>query len=161
MSKATKATKAQATYTFHPGENYTCGSCVMLKDAPNGHGCAWFGVQRMVSPTMGSCNYYAHGDPKKLDIPWIGIFTPVQLGYDENRNGFTCGRCEEFHAPGDCEKVDKASPGDTPGEISPKGCCSLWKRDPVRGGLADDRLVQILAKPAGGLKALAMARKQA
>lgn len=156
-----KLPKSAALYTFHPGEQYTCSSCMMLKEREKGKGCAWFGPQYAVNEQIGSCGYYAHGDYKKFNIPWIGIFTPIQLGYMENRPGFTCARCDEFKVPNDCEKVDKDSPGDTPGEISPKACCSIWERSPKRGGLSNEALVQILAhKPVESLKAAAGVKKR-
>lgn len=141
--------KASALYVFRPETSYTCGECAFLKSDKGKHGCAFFGPAFSVSPMMGACGYYSHAEPGQFEVPWMGIFTPVELGYAENRNGFSCGRCEYFGVgKNDCSKVDRNSPGDTPGEINPRGCCSLWDGDKKRGRLNDEQLEQALsAKP--------------
>lgn len=159
-----KIPKASAGYQFRPETNYTCGLCVFLKDTKTGHGCSFFGPSAAVSDKHGSCIYFSHSDSSKLDIPWLSLFTKQELGYEENLYGFTCARCEYFQMPGDCRKVDRRSPGDTPGEISPHGCCSLWERSGKRGGMSDAELVQILAKAPEkgtlGLRSLGTAQKK-
>jgi len=126
--------------------------------------CAFFGPATTINEEIGSCNYYSHGEPEKekIDVPWLSIFTKIQLGYAENRPGFSCKRCSHFGVgKNDCNFVDKSSPGDTAGEINPNACCSLWTRDPKRGGLSDEALVKILsAKPVVGLRELAGATKR-
>ena len=143
-------TKSQALYTFHPDVNYTCSTCVMLKDLPEGqHGCAWFGPSVKISAQAGSCGYYAHGGhPSRFQIPWLGLFTPEELGYTENAAGFGCRRCSEFIVGRDaCKEVDRNSQGDTPGLISPYACCSAWEKDSKRGEMSDQQLVKLLAAP--------------
>ena len=139
-----KISKAEAGYQFHPDSEYVCGSCVLLKDLPQKkNGCAWFGPAVKVSATSGACNYFSHGHPgdQMFDVPWFSLFTPIELGYLENKPGFGCKRCE--HADllrHDCSEVDKDSPGDTPGEIHPGGCCNLWEADKKRGKMSRDDL---------------------
>ncbi len=145
-----KLEKSAAGYLYRPETRYVCGQCVFYKPLPGGkYGCAFFGPGETISLTKGSCDYFSHGHPSKDDdIPWLGIWTKLELGYFENPHGFSCKRCEEFIVgENDCKKVDKDSKGDTPGTISPNGCCSNWERDPVRGKLPDEQLVQILAAP--------------
>ena len=163
-----KITKAQAGYTFHPDvPDYTCGGCTFEKDFKGKDYCAYFGPSAPINEQIGSCNYWAHGEPEiqKLEIPWLSIFTKQQLGYDENRPGFGCRRCANFIlGKNDCTRVDRGSPGDTPGEISPNACCSVWVRDPKRGGLSNAALVplvQIKTAPRGpSRQSLAQMKKQ-
>lgn len=147
-------TKAQAGYQFRDGTEYVCGDCSFLK---NTDGCSLFAASDKISATAGVCNYFAKGP--SLDLPFTGLFNKRELGYVENRVGFTCGRCDHFLVGKDgCRKVDKNSPGDTPGSISPRGCCSLWERDSRRGNLSTTALVQLLAKvpeKSSGLRTLA------
>lgn len=145
-----KLEKQAAGYLFRPETHYVCGECVFHKPLPGDgkFGCVLFGPGETISLTKGSCDYFSHGHVPKDGIPWLGIWTKLELGYAENENGFSCKRCEEFIVgQNDCKKVDKDSEGDTPGTISPNGCCSNWEHDPIRGSLPDDRLVQILSAP--------------
>jgi hypothetical protein len=141
-----KLEKQQAGYLYRPGARYVCGECVFLKELPSGQqGCAFFGTAVKVSASRGSCNYYTYGPAPRPDVPWLNSFTKLELGYLENENGFSCKRCEEFAiGKNDCRKVDRHSPGDNPGIISPDGCCSNWERDSVTGRASDAKLVQIL-----------------
>jgi len=137
--------KARACYQFHPDTEYTCKSCVMLKNlGRNGHGCAYFGPSDPVSADSGGCNYFAHG--AGFNIPWLNLFTKEELGYMENRQGFSCKRCEYIDLQGHaCEKVDAKSAGDTPGEIHPGGCCNFWDADPKRAKMPTDKLLVFIA----------------
>lgn len=147
-----KVSKAQALYTYHPEVAYTCESCVFEKDANGKDFCAFFGPSVEISEANGSCGYYSHGHEGAPEVPWLSLFTPQELGYGENRNGFSCKRCVHFGVgKNDCNLVDRKSSGDTPGIISPNACCSLWELDPKRGSMSDKQLVQILAaKPKTG-----------
>lgn len=142
-----KLTKSEAGYQFHPDVEYTCSDCVMHKDLPKGGGgCAWFGPSDPISLESGSCNYFAHAHDRKPELPWLALFTPVQLGYLENRQGFSCKRCVHIDLrQEDCERVEKDSNGDTPGEIDPMGCCNLWKPDRKRAALATPKLLDLIA----------------
>lgn len=146
-----KLEKEAAGYLFRPETSYVCGECVMHKPLPGDkYGCAFFGPGETVSLTEGSCGYFSHGHPPKPpnEVPWLPVWTKLELGYAENKNGFSCKRCEEFIVGrNDCKKVDKDSDGDTPGDISPNACCSNWERDTVRGNMATGMLVKILSSP--------------
>jgi hypothetical protein len=141
-----KLSKTEACYQYHPDIQYRCGDCIMLKPRKGGEGCAWFGASVPVSGVSGSCNYFAHAHPEqKPDVPWLSLFTKEQLGYTENPEGFSCKRCEELLFPRhDCKKVDRNSPGDTPGEISPDGCCNLWEPDRKRAKMESEELVKLM-----------------
>lgn len=147
-----KITKAQAGYTFHPDvPAYVCEDCIFEKDLKGKDYCSLFGAAITINEKTGSCNMWSHGEPEKqkIDVPLLSIFTKSQLGYDENRFGFSCKRCSHFGiGKNDCEVVDKNSTGDTPGQISPNACCSVWTRDSKRGGMTDQQLVQILSAAA-------------
>jgi hypothetical protein len=160
----TKISKAQAGYTFHPDvAAYVCGGCVFEKDANGKDFCALIGPSVAISEETGSCNSWMHGEPEeqKIEVPWFSIATKQQLGYDENRVGFSCKRCSNFIVgSNDCLRVYRNSPGDTPGIISPDACCSLWKKDGWRGSLTTPQLVQVMARSAqkkNGLQELARA----
>jgi hypothetical protein len=152
----TKISKAAVGYTFHPDVEYPCSTCVFIKpigtavfkpDREFAAGCSFFGPQDPISPTKGGCIYYTHGDSTKFDIPWLSLFTKEQLGYEENRNGFGCKRCEYADLPAsDCQKVDKDSPGDTPGEIHFGACCGAWERDKVRGKMTTPEILDYLSR---------------
>lgn len=141
-----KITKAEAGYQFHPDTEYRCRECVMSKELKDGHGCAWFGPSEKISPDKGSCNYFAHAHPDyHPEIPWLGLFTKEQLGYLENSQGFSCKRCHELLFPKhECKKVDRKSPGDTPGEINPNGCCDFWEADKKRATMSTPELVKLI-----------------
>ena len=138
--------KSSAMYLFRPNASYTCGECIFLKevrDVPSG--CALFGPTHKINALSGSCGYYSCGTPKKESL-WLSVFTPKELGYAENRYGFSCKRCEYFGVgKNDCSRVDKHSPGDSFGEIAAGGCCSLWEADSKRARMTDTQLIQILA----------------
>jgi hypothetical protein len=142
-----KISKAEAGYQYHPDIQYRCSDCVMMKPAKKGSACCWFGPSVPISPETGSCNYFAHAHPEqKPDVPWLSLFTKEQLGYLENAQGFSCKRCEEFIFPRhECKKVDRNSEGDTPGEISPDGCCDFWQADRRRAKMTNEELVQLMA----------------
>ncbi len=140
--------KQSALYIWRPETSELCGECAFLKKREDGKsGCAFFGSGAEVNPKQGSCGYWSHAHPKQFDIPWMGIFTPEELGYAENKYGFGCWRCE-YHAFGknDCSLVDKDSDGDNPGKIEPRACCSLWEEDKRRAAMTDEALQDALAR---------------
>jgi hypothetical protein len=141
-SSSDKISKEQAGYQYRPEVEYRCVECVMRKKADAGLRCAWFGPTVPVKD-YGTCIYFAHGTV--ADIPYLGLFTKEELGYEENKEGFSCKRCEEFsYARNDCKKVDRNSPGDTPGTISPNACCDFWERDRKRGGMTKPELIHLM-----------------
>ena len=138
---ANKVSKGAAGYQFRPETNYTCGMCVFRKGSS---GCAIFGPSFPVSSSSGTCIEFIHG-PENV-VPWLGLLTPQEASYTVNTNGFSCKRCEYFGAgQNNCQKVDSKSKGDTPGVISPNGCCNLWVGDSKRGKLPDVSLQSLLA----------------
>jgi hypothetical protein len=149
-----KLSKSEAGYVYRPETEYLCGQCTFAKPIGTAKpsatreyeaGCALFGPDQTISPQHGSCNNFLHGEPAKFDIPWLALATPVEFGYLENGPGFTCSRCEHYSIDkGDCEKVDKDSEGDTPGEINLRGCCNLWEKDAQRGSLSRPVLMKFI-----------------
>lgn len=145
-------TKPQACYQYQPETQYRCQECTFIKSVGPKAFCAFFGPTSPISAQHGGCNYFTT-IPGHMEVPWLNAFTPDQLGYVENGPGFSCKRCEEFLPPktsknnslmGACKKVD--------GEISPDGCCNLWQRDPKRGDLPTQPLVQVSMPVLGRMK---------
>lgn len=147
MSTLINITKAQAGYIYRPETQYTCGECVFAK----GSACSFFGPSSKIDLKKGSCNYYTHGEPGEIMVPWIGVFTKEELGYVENKNGFSCKRCEYFdYENSDCNKsVCKDSPGDTPGLIHPNACCNYQEPDSKRGQMSTEEVLALIAKKNG------------
>ena len=79
----------------------------------------------------GGCGMFIAGQD---DSDWAAPFLSREaLGYVENENGFTCGRCSEFEpAMAGCRKVE--------GEIVAGACCNAWERAYRRGRMNDDVL---------------------
>ncbi len=157
MSSMVHITKADAGYVYRPETQYRCGECIFAKPLDGAKivpvketqaACAFFGPATNISPTKGSCIYYTHGHPEDFDIPWIALFTKDQLGYAENKNGFSCKRCEYFAIQAnDCRKpVDKDSEGDTPGLIHPNACCDFQTPDKKRGQMETAALLIMIEK---------------
>lgn len=119
-----KIPKAVAGYIYRPETDYTCDVCLYYKEKK----CALYGPTVDIKP-YGGCNLWIHAEPGKFGIPWIGLVTRLETGYMENKSGFSCKRCEEF-IPGKnaCEKINRFSPGDTPGTVEPNACCNRWER---------------------------------
>jgi len=115
-----KIPKAVALY-INKGGKYTCAECVFYKEKK----CALYGPTVAIQP-YGGCNLWVKGTAA---VPWIGGVTKRETGYMENKEGFSCKRCEEFiPEKRACEKINKNSPGDDPGQISPNGCCNRWEK---------------------------------
>ena len=141
--EGSKIPKEAVLYVFRPETQYTCNLCVFYKEEK----CAHFGPEADIKP-YGSCGMWVHRDPEKSpdNIPWLGLITKEQAGYDENPNGFSCKRCEYYINNMDCEKVDKDSEGDTQGIIHPNACCNRWEADDKRAKLSTPELMKYLAK---------------
>ena len=117
-------------------------------------GCAWFGPNHKISPMRGSCIYFAHDGPDRPIIPWLALFTPVELGYTERKsdNGFSCKRCEYYGVTQHiCSRVDENSEGDTPGEIHPNSCCDFQDADKVRGEMPTQKVLEYIAAAERGI----------
>src|SRR5207302_804154 len=121
MSKITQDTeqneshlvkKEAVLYIFRPETQYTCDKCVFAKNKSTK--CAILGPNEDIKP-FGACGFWIHSTQEQ-NIPWIGTVTKLEVGYEENQQGFSCKRCEYFLTDQKaCEKVDKDSEGDTPG----------------------------------------------
>lgn len=121
-----KASKSAALYVFYPGTKYTCSECVFMKEKSTGaFTCTFFVPGKNNVELWGSCNYYVKGKVGSVEGPYEK--TKIESGYMENKEGFSCKRCEYFNPPKKkCEKVDENSPGNTPGIIHPDACCDFW-----------------------------------
>jgi hypothetical protein len=151
MKEDNKITKEAVLYIFRPETDYTCSKCVFSKNKlyPNTTKCKVLGPAETIE-SFGSCGFYIHMDPKgevTPEVPMLGVMTKDQVGYFENKFGFSCKRCEYFDAKTlNCEKVDKDSEGDTPGIIHPNACCNNWEPDKIRAKLSSDKLSVLLEK---------------
>src|SRR5574337_1793718 len=98
-----KWSQEAAVYMFRPDTAYTCDMCWAWKDGK----CALFGAAENIKP-YGSCNFFAHfhADEQKVVVPFMGVITKEEAGYEENKEGFTCGRCEYFDGKNGCKKVE-------------------------------------------------------
>lgn len=142
-----KIKKEAVLYAFNPETQYTCGQCFNRK--PGTNVCSLFGPEDPISPDSGSCGFYAHEDGTKSGIfaPIVGVISKLQAGYAENKNGFSCKRCEYFMVgKNDCHAVDKSSPGLTPGIIHPNACCNNWDADAKRAKMPTPELLEYLSK---------------
>lgn len=137
-----KMSKESVLYIYRPEVNMTCQYCIFVE----GKKCKIFGPDTDISPTTGTCGFFIHAHENK-DIPYMGLITKDEAGYEENKTGFQCKRCHEFICGKmDCEKVDKDSRGDTPGLIHPNGCCNRWQKDTIRGNVNEEELNKLLQK---------------
>lgn len=112
--------KQAALYIYRPGTEYQCKDCYFYMQKK----CALYGDRVSIEP-YGTCGLWVEL-PAHSASQWIGGLTKEETGYAENKAGFSCKRCEYFGNM-DCSKVDKNSPGDTQGKISPDGCCNRWE----------------------------------
>ena len=140
-----KISKTDAGYLSRHDCEFNCGSCTaVIQDGKYAY-CSYFGPNETVNPTYGSCNYFSPGGPLVNTPYFTNNFEKQELGYTENsgKQGFGCKRCTYISfEKRDCQKVDKDSPGDTPGEISPEsGCCNDWKADPNRSKMTTQALL--------------------
>lgn len=147
-----KIPKETVLYVFRPETQYTCNKCVQYK-AKNPDAkvatCALLAAKESIRP-FGSCGFWIHMDPfgeNTPEVPHLGVLTKLQVGYDENEQGFSCKRCEYFDPERlDCRKVDKDSEGDTPGIIHPNACCNRWEVDKVRGKMKTEDLLEMFSE---------------
>lgn len=118
LSAANKVTKVGAGYVHKEGTEYRCKDCWDFD--PVAERCASHGVSDAIKDN-GTCTYWRQGRPT-AGLRITGALTKQESGYTEDPNGTLCRRCR-FFFKGDCEKVDKNSPGDDKGQIHPMACC--------------------------------------
>ncbi len=119
---SSKIEKALALYLYRDGCNYTCSECYFYKEKK----CALYG-QSITIQSYGGCNLWQKA--KGVEANWINSTTKEETGYTENKDGFTCGRCEYFiPSQNNCQKVNRNSKGDTPKEIIEDACCNGWEK---------------------------------
>lgn len=131
--------KQAAMYLYRPETTYQCKQCIFYSNKK----CKLFDQTEDVSPN-GGCNFYIHGEPENSNIPITNLVTKIEAGYVENLQGFTCVRCEYFNMDNSCKKVRSDIDGDTPGIISPAGCCNRWSKDKIRGEMKKSELDKII-----------------
>jgi hypothetical protein len=120
---AAKTDKSLVLYLYREGCNYTCDECYFYKNKK----CALYGESVDIKP-YGGCNLWQKANGNESD--WINSTTKEETDYIENKDGFTCGRCEYFIADqNNCQKVNRNSKGDTPNKILSGGCCNRWEED--------------------------------
>jgi broad specificity phosphatase PhoE len=129
--------KLAAGYVHFPSGEYDCDDCPFwLK----GNRCVLHGPDDDLL-AHDACNYMVLGVPGSLGDRPMGYLRKDQSGFVRSVNGFSCRRCRFFNREANaCSEVDKDSPGDDPGSIQPKGCCNLWKADPVYGAMTEEQL---------------------
>lgn len=110
---ASKIDKDDALYLEIKNTDYECKDCIFYKEKK----CALYGKEVDIKP-FGSCNYWME-DKIGVETDWLNTTTKKESGYEENKDGYSCKRCEYFHS-GKCEKVK--------GSISLDGCCDFWSK---------------------------------
>lgn len=128
-----KIKKSQALYIERPNTQYQCKDCVYFRMFMNAPRCALF-KQHEIIKEIGTCGLWQPKSEVLLSTPWFVTSSKIESGYEENKEGFSCKRCEEF-TENDCKKIDKNSPGDSKGTISKDGCCNFWDKDDERGNM--------------------------
>ena len=114
MDSDKKIDKAVVVYLERKGTNYTCRDCVFYDQKR----CKLYGPNVSVK-AWGGCNLWVQSKAK--DIPMIGGVSKGESGYMENKEGFSCKRCEEFLSEQKaCKKIA--------GAISKDGCCNRWEK---------------------------------
>ncbi len=125
MAEAAKIPKGIVLYEHKKDTRYKCQDCVFAKNHANN--CAIYGAGVAIKP-FGSCRRWSQ-KKGSFEIPYLGGYTKVGTGYEENPDGFGCIRCDEFlPEENDCKKIDKDSPGDDPGQILAQACCNRWEK---------------------------------
>jgi hypothetical protein len=136
--------KQAAGYLYRPETKYHCDECVFSKEKSTK--CALFGSSENISP-IGGCNLFIHKSPESelaKSLPYFGLVTKLEAGYTENKEGFTCGRCEYFSSKiQSCKRVRNDFDGDTPGIIDQHACCNRWDKDKERGEMTDKQLEKL------------------
>jgi hypothetical protein len=108
-----KISKGDAGYIEEENCDYKCDECFFYKEKK----CALYGQSVDIKP-FGSCILFqkSNGGNEKS---WVSSTTKAATDYEENKDGFSCKRCEYFNN-GSCKKVA--------GSISPNGCCNFWEK---------------------------------
>jgi|GEM_PF-6296497 len=110
----TKWPKEAALYIERKNTDYECKDCIFYKEQK----CALYGKDISIKP-YASCNYFMMGKIKEKD--WLNSTTKEESGYEENKEGYSCLRCEYFDKKhNSCEKVE--------GFILSSGCCDRWSK---------------------------------
>lgn len=119
--------KAAALYLRFPDTDYQCADCSMW--IPKAERCTIHGPDDTIR-AEGSCGFFIKGKPHGDKA--MGMVTTEQSGYEESKPGFSCKWCQHFvsspqQGRGDCQRIDKDSKGQDPGNISPEACCNAWE----------------------------------
>lgn len=126
-----KISKQAVLYILKPNTQYECADCHAF--IPDSMRCNFHNESEGSFLPMDSCGFWVPGEPKPKGTIPAGGLTKLESGFVRTNFGVSCKRCEEFDRINfDCEKVDKDSPGDTPGMIHPDACCNAWEPDPER-----------------------------
>lgn len=132
MRETNKIEKAIVLYVFDPPTRYSCSECAFITST--GECSDYVKADRDVK-AYGSCNNWRSLVEGR--IAGNHDHTREATGYAENREGFSCKRCDEFIADTRrCQKVDEAG-GLTPGIIHPNACCNRWEPSPTKRNLTD------------------------
>lgn len=119
-----KIPKQAVLYLRKPDTQYQCQDCTMF--IAGSEQCSIHGPEDQIR-AIGSCGFFVKGMPMP-DMKPMGEVTTQESGYVESQPGFSCKRCRFFlPGRGDCQAVDKDSPGDDPHRIHADACCNNWK----------------------------------
>lgn len=119
--------KSAVLYLHRVGTEYQCKDCVLFQ--PQEERC-WVHSNVAVIKPYGTCGLFVRGKPNRLfeREEQLGAVSKLESGYTENKEGFSCKRCEYFYpTTNDCQKVDRDSPGDDSKRIHPDGCCNAFE----------------------------------
>lgn len=119
-----KLPKTSVLYAHYSGESYDCDDCAF-----------WLTDKRCIVHRSDltvneddKCGFMIQGKPDTFwGKPHLNL-DPKQTGFVRGWGGEGCRVCVYYNTSRDCEKVDKNSPGDDPGEINPMACCALQKK---------------------------------
>lgn len=133
-----KVTKAEAGY--EAADDVRCKECAFITEDGK---CTHYPKSEEDVKAFGSCDDWQPLSEGRIVGNRSG--TRVRTNYEENKEGFGCRRCEYMRVNvKDCKKVDRNSPGDTPGKIIGMACCRLWDPDEKRAKMTDAELVRIM-----------------
>lgn len=119
-----KLPKTSVLYAHYSGEAYDCDDCAFWLSADDK--CV---IHRSNFPVHDEdkCGFMIQGAPDTFrNRPHLNL-DPDQTGFVRNWGGKGCKVCVYWSSDRDCEKVDRNSDGDDPGEINPGACCVLQK----------------------------------
>ncbi|MDE2102398.1 MAG: hypothetical protein KGL39_34445 [Patescibacteria group bacterium] len=123
--KSQKIDKSSALYVHFSGEEYDCDECAF-----------WLTDKRCVIHRSNfdvrsedSCGFMVQGRPDTFaGKPFLNM-DPKTTGFTRNIEGGGCRNCIHFgSSTRDCDRVDRGSSGDDPGEIHPDACCALQEK---------------------------------